>query len=193
MGALTINDGVIRDQDGRIPPCPKCKQRWEPEFSLGPFGPHWAKCKCKACGCVWFPPKPDVRTKRESKHTDLVRKFSRGYCEICGLLEVGRPAGMFFVAHHIDEYQAGGDADRSNVQILCQACHTLVHWRRTYVKHLLPNGVKHVDRKEHPEGDTVPSELDSLEDGLQGRGQADEGSDSGDWPGGEHDGPDDMG
>lgn len=158
--------GVLRTEDGRILPCPKCGKRIEPEFQMGPFGPHWAKCTCKACRSVWFPPKPGKRKNRESRHTELVRRFGRGFCELCGILQARLPAGEAFEGHHVDEYHLDGEPTRENTWILCTACHRLVHWRRIYLKHLLPDGVANVHREERTTADENASELGPVENDL---------------------------
>jgi 5-methylcytosine-specific restriction endonuclease McrA len=173
--------GVLRDVDGRIPPCPKCGQRWEYEIGLGKAG-HHASARCKSCGHFWWLPKPGKRTKREAKHTDLVHKYSHGFCELCGIIDDKIPKGESLEAHHVDEYAAGGESTRENIWIVCTACHKLIHWRRTYLKHILPNGVANVDREERTPVNADAAELDTLENSQAERGPANEGSDSANGP-----------
>jgi hypothetical protein len=174
--------GVLRDVDGRIPPCPKCGKRWEPIFDIGPFGPHWAKCTCRACGAVWFPPKLDRdKSKRPAKQAKLVKRYSRGYCELCLIPVAKIPKCESLTAHHVDEYHAGGDESRENIWIVCTRCEKLIHHQRTYIGHLV-NGVANVDREERTPVDADTPELDTLENGQAERGPAYESSDSSDGP-----------
>lgn len=149
------------------PKCRRCGAQWEPVFERCETGVHFGKETCQACGAFirWVPKPSTERKAREAAHRDLVRKFSLGFCELCGILEESLPRGETLHAHHVDEYQDGGEPVRSNIQIVCTACHSLIHWRRTYVRHLLPTGVKHVDRKEHPAGDANQESMGPLEDG----------------------------
>ncbi len=101
-------------------------------------GIHHADVNCVDCGRHWFPPKPDSeKRKRPAQHRAMVEKFSRGFCELCTIQKTELPKGETLHAHHVDEFQDEGTATRENTWILCTACHSLVHWRRTYVGHLL--------------------------------------------------------
>ncbi len=133
--------------EGPFSPCRHCGARWEPTITRMESGPHWAKETCTACRRFlrWLP-KPDrEKTKREAKHVDLVRKHGRGFCELCLIRESHLPQPQTLEAHHVIEYANGGDADRENILIVCTACHALIHWRRTYLAHLLPEGAIHVE------------------------------------------------
>jgi len=102
-------------------------------------GKHYARVDCADCRRFlrWLP-KPDAdRAKRPASHRDLVGRFGRGYCELCGINEADLPKPETLEGHHVDEFQNGGEPTRENVWILCSACHSLVNWRRTYVGHLL--------------------------------------------------------
>lgn len=129
------------------PPCKWCGSQWEPVVNLCEKGPHYAEKRCGSCGKhLGWVPKPDRdKSRREAKHTDLVRKYFRGFCDLCLITEKYLPHGEVWEAHHVLEYQNGGGAERENVWILCTACHKLVNWRRIYLRHLLPEGVVDVD------------------------------------------------
>jgi 5-methylcytosine-specific restriction endonuclease McrA len=192
---MIIDDqGTLRDDDGRIPPCPKCGKRIEHEFTTGPFGPHWAKLKCRTCGAVWFPPKPDRnKAKRPSCQAKLVYRHSRGSCDLCQIPEPLIPAGETLTAHHVAEYQEYGDESRENIWILCSRCHAFVHHQRTYIGHL----VKEIqdaksNNQKHPALDATAPELDPLENVPPRERPTDQGPDSADGPDGEFDGPRDL-
>jgi 5-methylcytosine-specific restriction endonuclease McrA len=102
-------------------------------------GKHYARVDCVECDRFlrWLPKPEADRAKRPNSHRDLVSRFSRGYCELCGISQADLPKNETLEGHHVDEFQAGGEPTRENVWILCSACHSLVNWRRTYVGHLL--------------------------------------------------------
>ena len=192
---MMIDDqGTYRDDDGRIPECPKCHQRWEQEFTMGPFGHNWAKLRCKACGCVWWPPKPDRdKARRPSRQSKLVKRYSRGSCDLCQIPEPLIPAGETLTAHHVVEYQDGGDESRENIWIVCSRCERLIHHQRTYIGHL----VKEIqdaksNNPQHPALDAAAPELDPMEDVPPGERPSDQGPDPADGPDGEFDGPRDL-
>lgn len=185
--------GVLREDDGRISPCPKCGKRWEYEIGHGKAG-HYASARCKACGHFWWLPKPDRdKAKRPAKQSKLVKRYSRGFCELCLIPEAKVPRCESLTAHHVLEYQDGGDESRENIWILCTRCEKLVHHQRTYIGHLLNGGDNaEPDSKKRPADDAVASQLDSLEDGSPRERQADEGADPADRAGSEFNGPDDL-
>lgn len=38
-------------------------------------------------------------------------------------------------AHHVVEVQEGGSDERDNLWIVCTACHSMIHYLRTYLGH----------------------------------------------------------
>jgi 5-methylcytosine-specific restriction endonuclease McrA len=128
-------------------------------------GVHYAKLSCNSCRrfIEWLP-KPENKNKirREKSNTELVAEHGRGYCELCGILQKRIPKGEALEAHHVIEYQQGGDRERENIWIICTRCHKLIHWERTYIHHLIPGEYYAVDE------DTASAEgakpMDSLED-----------------------------
>ena len=98
-------------------------------------GPHHARLDCPSCGRFdsWAPKPEADRARRPAAHRDLVRRFSRGYCELCLRPEAELPRGATLHGHHVDEFQGGGEPIRENIWILCTACHALVTWIRTYL------------------------------------------------------------
>jgi 5-methylcytosine-specific restriction endonuclease McrA len=120
-----------------------CEERKE---ELTPNLVHYGKLVCAGCGkmLTWIP-KPDVeKSRRPANHNSLVKKYSRGFCELClrGLEEL--PARQTLEGHHVLEYDDGGDSTRENVQILCTACHKHVHHVRTW---FFPNSVNEEERE----------------------------------------------
>lgn len=117
--------------------CNRCERETLSRVVLTPDLPHYGKLVCDMCGCWrrWLP-KPDTdptKHRRTKQHTDLVRQFSKGYCEMCLMTAGELDDGRVLEAHHVLEYQTGGDPSRENIWILCTGCHKLVHWMRTYV------------------------------------------------------------
>src|SRR4051812_42434580 len=86
---------------------------------------HHASAKCATCGKFkrWLP-KPDAdKKKRPAAHRDLVKKYSRGHCELCLRTEDELPSREQLEAHHVDEFCEGGDPGRENIWIVCTYCH----------------------------------------------------------------------
>lgn len=115
--------------------CPKCKFDGDhPATRRNDV--HYADVHCLRCKShIGFMPKPDddvTKYKRPKQHTDLVKKFSRGYCELCGFDKEQLPRSETMHAHHVARYCEGGEPTRENVWILCTACHSLVEHQRTY-------------------------------------------------------------
>ena len=126
------------DQPAGLPPhespCPRCLAEPPHTIEKQTDGIHYAKVVC--CGCsrflAWLP-KPDTeQSRRPAAHRDLVQKYSRGLCEMCGAKKENLPKGQTLEAQHVAEYQHGGGNDRTNIWIVCTGCHKLIHWARTY-------------------------------------------------------------
>ena len=114
--------------------CPKCGD--EGVVTMGPFEGHgaYARSDCPKCRrwLKWLP-KPAATPKRPAAHADLVAKHSKGYCELCLRSSTELGVGRGLEAHHVVEFQDGGDESRANLWIVCTSCHKLIHWMRTYV------------------------------------------------------------
>lgn len=121
--------------------CRSCAHEGPHPVTVMNEGKHYARVDCGECSRFmrWLPKPEDDATKykRPKGHLDLVRKFGRGFCEMCCIREEQLPKGESLEGHHVVEFQNGGEASKENTWILCTACHSLVNWRRTYVKHLL--------------------------------------------------------
>lgn len=89
----------------------------------------------------WHPKPVDDPTKykRPSNHTDLVKKYNPGYCEMCLRTEtvIKNIKGQTLHAHHIMPYQYGGSSERNNIWILCTPCHAYVEHVRRYHNDLI--------------------------------------------------------
>lgn len=116
--------------------CKRCAHQGPHVFTLRTSGVHYGDLRCAECNThLGFPPKPEsdpTKYKRPSKHRDLVREYSKGFCEMCLRSEGELPKGTTLEAQHVQEYQDGGDSTRENIWIVCTACHRMVHWVRTY-------------------------------------------------------------
>jgi hypothetical protein len=116
-------------------PCPKCAHDGPHPMTLRTSGVHYADVRCAKCNQHFFQSKPDddpTKYKRPQQHRDLVTEFSRGYCELCLRHKEELPKCQTLEAQHVIEYQDGGSSDRSNIWIVCTACHRMIHWMRTY-------------------------------------------------------------
>lgn len=113
--------------------CPKCEATDFDPFD-GPTPGEMRGAKCIVCGTKWWQPKPEnERAKRPARHRELVKKYGRGFCEMCGRPEKQLRTGETLEAQHVFEYQAGGEPARENIWIVCTTCHRLIHWtRRAY-------------------------------------------------------------
>lgn len=117
--------------------CQKCNEFVDMTVTMLTDGPHYAKETCPNCNrFVRFVPKPDAdKAKRPAAHRDLVRKFGRGFCEMCLRRENELPGPQTLHGHHVEEFADGGEPKRENVWILCTACHAYVNHVRTYIGH----------------------------------------------------------
>lgn len=104
---------------------------------LGPHpGGHHAKLECRACGAfVRWMPKPIEGRARRRNNAELVRRYGRGYCEMCRRKTEEIPLPEVLEAHHVVEVNEGGGDERTNVWIICTWCHASIHQRRTYLGH----------------------------------------------------------
>lgn len=92
-----------------------------------------ARLECPMCSFfMGWNRLPKNERKRSASHRDLVAKYGRGFCEMCLVPSEELGAGNYLVGHHVKEHSDGGTSDRENVWILCNACHSLVHWTRTH-------------------------------------------------------------
>ena len=117
--------------------CRQCGFEGEAKEVLRPDGVHYSNLLCPVCDTHTggFGKKPDsdpTKYKRPKAHTELVKKFSRGICEMCLAKKDDLPKGQTLEAHHVIEYQDGGEATRENTWIVCTGCHRLINWRRKY-------------------------------------------------------------
>ena len=164
-----------------LPACPSCGSRAEPAVTFLNKGPHYAEKRCVECNRhLGYIPKPDAdKAKRPGAHKKLAKKFSRGFCEMCLVRESHLPKGESLEAHHVIEFDAGGDATRENTWLLCNSCHTLLHWRRTSQLHIHGQDGIYADASHRRAKDTrdvdESSPMGDVEDDSTGRPE-DEGS-----------------
>ena len=95
------------------------------------------RCSRPECGQFWWQPTPEnEKTRRPARHLDLVKKYGRDLCELCGLaLPQLLALKRHLVGHHVIECgQDGADSSdaRDNVWIICNACHSTIHRTRDY-------------------------------------------------------------
>jgi hypothetical protein len=132
------------DSQGYLKPCPKCGHKDALRHILRDGGTHYANIVCDHCDelFVQFGRKPDsLKPTRKAEHKRLAEKFIKdtgvNYCQICFRTQQDLPKGETLEAHHVLEYSGGGDADMSNIWLLCSKHHALVHHERTYIGHYL--------------------------------------------------------
>lgn len=138
-------------------PCPKCGHPAGMHIiQIMTKGPHYARVECGSgkCGCIGWDGKPDddptkYKPRREADQKELLAKYSQGFCELCLIPQESIPRSESLEAHHVTEYQDGGTSDSENIWIVCTACHKLIHWRRTYLGHLV-DVAKSMKRWEEP-------------------------------------------
>ncbi len=118
-------------------PCRLCNAPGPQTVTLRTSGVHYAEVRCVKCKQhLGFQSKPDsdpTKYKRPKAHTDLVKQFSKGYCEMCMRPQADLPKGETLEAQHVVEFQNGGSCEKENIWIVCTGCHRLIHWRRTYI------------------------------------------------------------
>ena len=116
--------------------CPTCGYEGHATETLRETGVHYSDLSCPACNRhLGFGKKPEsdpTKYKRPKSHQQLVKKYSRGFCEMCLAKEDQLPKGQTLEANHVIEYTNGGEPTRDNIWIVCTACHRLIHWRRYY-------------------------------------------------------------
>ncbi len=116
--------------------CRRCGVETDHAVTVLQKSVHYAELRCSTCGAHnGFLSKPDsdpTKYKRPNAHTNLVEKFSRGFCEMCLVRKEDLPKGQTLEAQHVQEFKDGGSAERANIWIVCTGCHRLIHWVRTY-------------------------------------------------------------
>lgn len=120
--------------------CKSCGSNGPHPITVTTTGTHYARVDCVECRrWIRWLGKPDsdpTKYRRPKQHRDMVEKYSRGYCEMCLRKQLDLPKGETLHAHHVHEYQDGGEPTRENTWIVCTACHSLINWRRTYEGHV---------------------------------------------------------
>ena len=101
-------------------------------------GGHYARIECGSCDrFIKWEGKPDSEKKNASRKNQakLLNRFGRGFCELCLRPGDSLPLPQVLEAHHIIPVEDGGGDERENIQIVCTACHRLIHHQRTYLGH----------------------------------------------------------
>ena len=122
--------------------CPECLSPNLVEVISPNRGGHYGKLVCRNCNdrfIKWLPKPKEAKTPdpRSEVSKKLVTKYSQGFCEICLRCDRDLPKPQTLEGHHIIQVKDGGTDDNSNIQIVCTACHRLIHWQRTYMGHYL--------------------------------------------------------
>ena len=116
--------------------CPHCgiPMVWVKKMATGP---HYAKKQCEACGrfICWVPMPDSLKRRRPAKHRDLVKKWSNGFCEMCGLREEDLRKPEVLESHHVMPFAKGGSNEKNNIWIVCSSCHSLIEHQRCYRGH----------------------------------------------------------
>lgn len=96
---------------------------------------HVADYRCPRCNMhLGFEGKLENASskRRPAGHRELVAKYGNGICEMC-LRTTSQVKPGFLNAHHVIAFADGGTNDRSNVWIVCDQCHLVIHTARKYV------------------------------------------------------------
>ena len=129
---------------GKVAGSPACPRCGEPIKELrivpGPHrGGHWARGECPKCGAFikWISKPDDLKNAKRSRkgQAELIRKFSRGWCEACRRSKDQLPKPETLEAHHVIPVRDHGDDTRENIWIVCTPCHRLIEHYRTYLGH----------------------------------------------------------
>ena len=96
--------------------------------------PHHRREVCPHCEqhMGWLKKPDSCKKRRESAHRELVAKYGKGFCEMCLMPEDDLNDRTYLVGHHVQQYADDGGNERENVWIVCNACHSLIHWARTH-------------------------------------------------------------
>ncbi len=115
-------------------PCQFCGHRGPHELRPNDTLPGRFLVYCAGCkkNMGWKSLPENERAKRPPAHRDLVRKYGRGFCELCLRMEAELPERHRLIGHHVIEYQDEGPPLRENVWIVCAGCSALIHLIRTY-------------------------------------------------------------
>lgn len=135
----------LRD-NGRLAPCPRCGTNRDVRgIVLAPgdehYGVHYGVQACEACDDAWIAwgAKWQEKPKKRGRDTHLLHEIRAArdgeplYCELCLRDERFLPEAVRLEAHHVVEHQDGGTNHHTNLWVLCNECHQLVHWRRKTV------------------------------------------------------------
>jgi hypothetical protein len=122
--------------DAPLHRCPQHPDR-DAVFVLTPDLIHYGKFVCPACGrLLSWAKKPDNEGKRRRPPQDhlhwVFEEAGIDYCQMCMRSRRELPHGTVLDVHHIVEVQDGGDHERSNLMLLCNVCHRIVHLLRLY-------------------------------------------------------------
>lgn len=99
-------------------------------------GGHYARIQCVSCDrFIKWEGKPREKSDRRKGQKKLLDKYSKGFCEICLRKGTEIPLPQVLEVHHVVPVEDGGTDDRTNLQIVCTACHKWIHHQRTYLGH----------------------------------------------------------
>lgn len=131
-----MNQGFTPEKVERVEgtPCPGCGTT-EHFLQIGQWGGgHYGKQICTNCDrfIKWASKPGDAKKKRPAASKKLVRRHSKGFCEICLKTESQIQLPWVLEAHHIIPVEKSGGDEAGNIQICCTACHRLIHWQRNY-------------------------------------------------------------
>jgi hypothetical protein len=173
--------------------CPFCNIKTEPNVdrSSEPHPMHGYRKTCAQCGRqIGWTGKPDKdKAKRPAAHRKLVKARGVDYCEICGINRSALPSEETLEGHHVVGYADGGDCEASNALTVCTACHILIHFRRTYVGHLIGKENQHHAERGTDTGDAQGTPAVGELETVGSRREADQSPDAADRDAGKLDGP----
>jgi len=130
---------LIADKEQNPPPlpdaldykCPHCKKMdevvwWRYNEKKGQY---WVHCKCDKG--AWKPLQGSKN--RSAANKKLVKKYGRGFCELCLVKEINlNRVNHDLEGHHLIPHEWTADSRRENVWIVCKPCHKLIEHLRDY-------------------------------------------------------------
>ena len=118
--------------------CPRCGRPLR--FRERPDTIHYGELCCVFCErhIKWMSRTPERKRQVPSKYTveevaDF-HGFSKAFCFFCGRDKIGLAKHETLTTDHIIPRSEGGEDKPSNLEILCNACHTLKNWVTTYLR-----------------------------------------------------------
>jgi hypothetical protein len=112
--------------------CKHCGKYVTVDIEILTSGPHYAKIVCSECGgYMGYQPKPKNEAKLLKRPNGCPTPTDLGidYCQMC-LRTRDKVKRKYLCVHHQDDDPTNNN--RTNLQVVCVACHKLIAWVRAY-------------------------------------------------------------